>query len=107
MGQVPWIIPNGNGATVFGTGVGGGRNTLYGPHFNRADFALAKNIKISERLGVQLRTDVRNAFNMPFKGVPDLFVDDGAPTFLNGTASAGLNATTFPRQITIGGRFTF
>jgi hypothetical protein len=104
MAQVHWIIPDGNAATILGTAFGVGRNSLYGPYFLRTDLGLFKNIKIGERLGVQLRMDVRNAFNQAFLGAPDLFVDDGAPTFLNGDTSA---AGIFPRQMTIGARFTF
>jgi Carboxypeptidase regulatory-like domain/TonB dependent receptor/TonB-dependent Receptor Plug Domain len=105
--KVQFIINDLNAAKVFGTPFGVGRNTLRGPHFNRADFAMFKNLKISERISTQIRWEARNIFNTPYLGIPDLFVDDGAPTFLNEQASAGLNATTFPRQMTVGIRFTF
>jgi len=105
--QVQFIINNLNADNVFGTPFGVGRNTLRAPHFNRADFAMFKNVKISERLSTQIRWEARNIFNTPFFGIPDLFADDGAPTFLNGPASAGSNATTFPRQMTFGIRFIF
>ena len=105
--KVQFIINDLNAAQVLGTPFGVGRNTLRAPHFNRADFAMFKNVKITERLSTQIRWETRNIFNTPFFGIPDLFVDDGSPTFLSGPASAGLNATTFPRQMTVGIRFLF
>jgi Carboxypeptidase regulatory-like domain/TonB-dependent Receptor Plug Domain len=107
--QVQFIIPNANAVSILGTPFGVGRNTIFGQHFLRGDFAVFKNNKISERAGVQFRWEVRNIFNTPFynNGTPDITVDDGAPTFLNGPASAGLNVTTVARTMTFGLRFTF
>ncbi len=91
-------------AQQFGTPFGVGRNTFLGPHFNRADFAMFKNAKISERFSVQLRWEARNIFNTPFLGIPDLFIDDAGSTFMDSAANA---SGVFPRQMTVGIRFLF
>jgi len=107
--QVQFIIPNSNAVQILGRPFGVGRNTFFGQHLLRGDFAVFKNNKISERVGLQLRAEVRNIFNTPFfnNGTPDIFVDDGAPTFFNGPASAGLNTSTLNRRMTVGLRLTF
>lgn len=107
--QVQFIIPNNFAAQIIGRPFGVGRNTFFGQHFLRGDFAIFKNNKITERVGLQLRAEARNIFNTPFfnNGTPDIFVDDGAPTFFNGPASAGLNVSTLNRRMTLGLRLTF
>lgn len=99
------FIANGSvAAQQFGTPFGVGRNTFRGPSFNRADFALFKNIKFSERFSAQVRWEARNIFNTPFLGIPDLFIDDAGSTFMDQAASA---SGVFPRQMTFGIRFLF
>jgi outer membrane receptor protein involved in Fe transport len=107
--KVQFIIPNANALQITGQPFGVSRNTFFGQHFTRGDFAVFKNNKLTERVGLQFRWEVRNAFNTPFynNGTPDIFVDDGAPTFFNGPASAGLNVTTLNRQMRLGLRLTF
>jgi hypothetical protein len=39
---------------------------------NQLDLSLAKNIKMTERVGLQLRADVLNALNYMYLGVPGL-----------------------------------
>jgi len=101
---VQFIINNRAAATFFGNAIGVGRNTFRGPNFSRGDFAVFKNTKISERFGVQVRWEVRNIFNTPFLGIPDIFIDDGTPPFFDSAQSAG---GVLPRIMTFGVRFTF
>jgi hypothetical protein len=47
-----------------------GRNTVIGPGLNSADASLDKNMRLTERLKLQLRLDVFNLFNHPNFGTP-------------------------------------
>jgi hypothetical protein len=40
-----------------------GRNTVRGPGINNVDLSVFKNIKFSERVNMQFRTEFFNAFN--------------------------------------------
>jgi hypothetical protein len=102
--QVAFIANGLTAAQVVGTPFGVGRNTFRGPHFNRADFAVFKTVKIGERFRTQIRWEARNIFNTPFLGIPDLFIDDAGSTFMDGASSA---SNVFPRQMTFGIRFLF
>jgi hypothetical protein len=58
------------------------------PGVNNVDLGLRKNVKVNERVGVQLRLDAFNAFNHPRFGAPDANPSDAGfgkitPTQLN------------------------
>jgi hypothetical protein len=61
-----------------------GRTSLRGPSFKQWDFALYKNTKLTERLGMQLRAEFFNILNHPNFSNPFLpaFISDAA---FNGT----------------------
>lgn len=59
---------------------------------NQLDLAVAKNIKLNERLGLQLRADVFNALNYQYLGVPGLNVNNRN---INGVNTAGAAPGTF------------
>ena len=42
-----------------------GRNQFYGPHYTNADLSLVKNIALTERFKLQLRSEFFNVFNHP------------------------------------------
>jgi hypothetical protein len=63
----------------FGTFGDLGRNSIYGPHFWDLALALAKNIPITERVSLQLRTEFFNIFNHPNFALPNWFVVPGGP----------------------------
>jgi hypothetical protein len=74
-----------------------GRNAIYGPHFWNVDFAVAKNFRIFEHLGLQFRAELFNIFNHPNFALPNFFVTpatfaDGTPT--GGSANQGLISQT-------------
>ena len=85
------LIFNGPGAAkVFGTPFGNvARNSFSGPILNQLNLGLFKNIKINERVKVQLRLETFNSLNHPNPGlgfsqgqvVPDQFVEDAGTTF--------------------------
>jgi hypothetical protein len=64
------FIFNGPGAArIFGTPYGSSpRNYLRGPAFNQVNLSVFKNIKIYERLTVQLRGEAFNVLNHPNPG---------------------------------------
>src|SRR5260370_19104176 len=65
-----------------------GRNVIIGPGFSNVDFALIKNIQITERLRWQIRADAFDLLNKANYGQPGRTV---------GTASFGLiSDTRFP-----------
>ena len=64
-----------------------GRNTLRAQPFNNLDFGVYKNLKITERINTQLQWNVFNLLNHQYRGTGDVFVDDGATTFANGSTA--------------------
>lgn len=111
--------------TVQGPGSFGnlGRNSIYGPSFWNADFALTKNTQLWEHVNLQLRFEFFNIFNHPNFALPNFFVTpltftDGTPTFAS--ANQGLITQTpdqaqtnpglgggGPRVIQIGAKVVF
>ncbi len=93
-GESPvWQIP----LNSFGTA---GRNILTGPNFKNVDFALNRNFKLTDRIGIQFRTELFNAFNHPNFNSP-------AP-IANAPATFGRIATALdPRQIQFGLKVLF
>jgi hypothetical protein len=84
------FIFNGPGAArIFGTPFGDSvRNNLKGPIFNQLNMSLFKNLKIFERLTLQLRAEAFNVLNHPNPGfgvnsggsLPSIFIGNaGAP----------------------------
>jgi hypothetical protein len=59
---------------------------------NQLDLAVAKNFKLNERFGMQLRADLFNALNYQFLGVPGLNVNNRN---INGITISGLTPGTF------------
>jgi hypothetical protein len=106
---VRFILAGREASGIFGTPFGNaGRNSLLGPHFNRLDLATFKNIKLSERLKLQLRLDAQNVLNTPYLGIPDIQVDDATPAFGGTFANEAKSASgVFPRTVMIGARFLF
>jgi len=75
--QVRFIANGLEANTLYGTPYGNvGRNTVRDFHTNSANFTLAKDIKITERLKAQWRMDMLNVFNHPNFGSVDTFLDD-------------------------------
>lgn len=117
--SVRYIVNDAAAVSRFGTPYSPlGRNTRVGQRFNRVDFAIFKNTKIAalgEQGMIQFRAEFQNAFNHPFFGVPNVFVDrfttgvfenlgekENAPA---GSAIATSGAT--PRTIRFGLRLAF
>ena len=85
-----------------------GRNTFRGPDFINFDMSLFKNVKIGEKVTMQIRGEFFNAFNHPSFSNPS--------ATLVTTSSGSISAASFgnitsisnnPRQIQMGARLTF
>ncbi len=90
-----------------------GRNSIYGPHFWNADFAVTKNTQLYERLNLQLRAEFFNIFNHPNFALPNFFVVPGASqqglitqTPDQAQTNPGLGGGG-PRVIQLGAKLTF
>jgi outer membrane receptor protein involved in Fe transport len=76
--QVHWIVNDTTAAQFFGTPfAGAGRNLQRGDTINNVSLAVLKNVKLNERVSMQLRLVAYNVLNRQFRGVPDPLVDDG------------------------------
>lgn len=79
------LDPQGNGTSTFfcipgpGENANTGRNAVYGPGFWNADIGILKRFSVTERIGVQFRTEFYNAFNHPNYDNPRN-ASDGSPT---------------------------
>jgi hypothetical protein len=85
-----------NGIAVNGNS---SRNMLRGPTFKDVDLAISRDFVFKERLGLQLRADAYNVFNMVSLNPPGATV---------GTATFGvITSASAMRQLQLGLRLTF
>ncbi len=87
-------IPLANSSNVFGNL---GRNTLRGPKFSNWSVSVFKNIKVSERWKVQLRSDFLNAFNQYNFGNPVATMN--SPIFGTNTSNPGTRTMLMSAKI--------
>jgi hypothetical protein len=74
---VRFIVNGKEAETIYGTPFGNvPRNPVRDYQINRADFAIYKNIKVTERLKVRFDVSALNVFNHPNFGTVDAFLDD-------------------------------
>jgi hypothetical protein len=106
-----WINPAAFVAPANGTWGDSPRNVARGPGVWQIDMGMGKQIPLTERVGLQLRTEVFNLFNHPQYGLPN------ATILVNefGTITSTVNTTTpvspvgegTPREFEFALRFTF
>lgn len=83
-----------------------GRNAGRGPGFTQIDLGLAKTTRISERLEMQLGSQVFNLMNHPNFNTPDGYLTD--PTFGQSTSTVGTQVGTgTARQFQLYAKFIF
>ncbi|MFB3921350.1 MAG: TonB-dependent receptor domain-containing protein [Terriglobia bacterium] len=63
-----------------------GRNSLRGPGFFSANWALHKNLQLTERVGMEIRWESFNLFNNTNLGLPDGAVDSGTAGLITSLA---------------------
>jgi hypothetical protein len=103
--DVKYIVNLPGSARIFGTPFGSaGRNIERGPALNQLNASLFKNIKVGERITVQLRGEAYNVLNHPNPGygvnaagyLPDFFVEDAG---VEGSNFAEHGDITFARRV--------
>jgi Carboxypeptidase regulatory-like domain len=98
VGQInEWFNPACFSLEPFGTLGNTGRNTGRGPNFVNADFAVLKDTKITEAIGLQFRAEFFNILNHPNFGLPAsaVFTSSGR----NSTAGKITSVVGTARQI--------
>ena len=73
-----WFNPAAYTANPLYTFGNAGRNSLRGPNFFEADWSLSKGFRIRERVALDFRWEVFNAFNRTNLALPNTQVDSGA-----------------------------
>lgn len=100
--QVHFIVNGAEADSVFGTPFGNAaRNSLRDYHTNTANLFVFKNIKFSERVGLQWSMTMLNAFNHPNFGSVDPFIDDAGLQGIPGNFGTGFGD---PQQTNGGNR---
>jgi outer membrane receptor protein involved in Fe transport len=105
--QVRYIYNGPGAAKIFGSPYGNvSRGAEMGPINNNFNLGLFKNVKVSERVRLQLRLEAFNAFNHPNGGgVPNIFVE-GA--LASGTVFNDVGEIEYQRRIVqIGAKIIF
>jgi hypothetical protein len=102
----PWFSTS-SFAPATGTAFGNvGRNFLSGPNFFNLDASLAKSIRFTERLGLELRMEAFGATN-----TPQFFFGSGNGTVagvtLNSSSFGQITQATGGRQLELGAKLTF
>ncbi len=91
----------------FGRGGNLGRNRFRGPGMNNWDMVLQKTIRISERLGLELRTEAYNLFNRTQFSQPGNLTSNPG-TFGQSTSQVRrADGTSGAQQIQFGMKLTF
>jgi outer membrane receptor protein involved in Fe transport len=101
--QVRYIFNGPGAAKIFNNPYGNAvRGAETGPIFNTMNLSVFKNIRIRERVRLQLRLEAFNAFNHNNGGLPDIFIDDAGTTFND------LNEIEYGRRVVqIGAKIIF
>ncbi|PYS93476.1 MAG: hypothetical protein DMF64_04535 [Acidobacteria bacterium] len=92
--DVKYILNAPGSARIFGTPFGSApRNAERGPKFNQLNMGLFKNIKVYERLTLQLRGEAFNVLNHPTPGVGNVVGGGYLPDIL--VSDAGVQSSAF------------
>jgi hypothetical protein len=89
-----YIAPgNSSGCIAIVTGqCGGTQHVVYGPHFTRFDISLVKQVRIRERVNVELRGEFLNAFNNINFFIGSVTASESSIGGLGGTGFGQVNA---------------
>jgi hypothetical protein len=85
---------------------GAGRNILRGDSFNNLDLSIGKNIRISERVSMNLQMSAFNALNRAYYGTPDVNVEDSWALPTNAFLSSFYGFGTTSESPAAGGAFS-
>lgn len=85
-----------------------GRNTFRGPDFINFDSSLFKNIRVTERMTMQIRGEFFNLFNHPSFSNPNATLTTNTTGITSTSGFGSITSTSNnPRQIQLGARLTF
>jgi len=84
-----------------------GRNQWYGPSHTDMDMVLMKNIRITERFRMQIRSEFFNLFNTPQFGQPGNIIENPGNFGLSTTTVNRPDGTTSARQIQLAVKLNF
>ena len=100
-----WFNPNAFVLPPAGTYGNLGRGVFNGPGLAEVDLSLFKNVAVTERINLQIRSEFFNALNHTNFGTPNAIVFSG--TQISSTAGLITNTATTSRQIQFGMKLTF
>jgi hypothetical protein len=83
-----------------------GRNQFYGPHYTNADISLMKNMTLTERFKVQIRSEFFNVLNHPQFAQPGHFAGQSTLGLSTGTLIRS-DGTTSARQVQLAMKLFF
>jgi len=120
LGHVPhpgvigqWFNPTAFTANAIGTYGDSGKNGLFGPGYFDTDLAVIKNQKFHERVSVQFRAELFNAFNHVNFGLPGNVQNSIGFGQIGGTQGSGAfggptsYGTSQPRSVQFGAKASF
>jgi hypothetical protein len=107
----PWFSTSSFASAASGTFGNVGRNYLSGPNFFDLDASVGKSIRMTERLGLEIRLEAFGATNTPqfffnnTGGTPS--GGAAAGTTLGSTSFGQITSASGGRQLQLGAKFTF
>jgi hypothetical protein len=84
-----------------------GRNQYYGPNYTDADMVLLKNVRLSERFRMQIRSEFFNLFNHPQFRQPGNVIENPGTFGLSTQTLTRPDGTTSARQIQLALKLNF
>ena len=105
-----WFDPNSFAPAALGTMGNLGRNTFHGPGLSNTDAVVAKDTRITERVGLELRFEFFNVFNHTQFLLPDNVAGSGAQQDVQnggGGVFGQVRSARDPRIIQLGAKITF
>jgi len=84
-----------------------GRNQFYGPHYTNADTVLMKNVHVTERFRVQIRSEFYNLLNHPQFRQPGNVIENPGTFGLSAGTLTRPDGTTSARQIQLALKLNF
>jgi hypothetical protein len=107
-----WIINNmAYAQSVHNPYPGSSRNTQHGDNYSDLDLTIAKNVKITERVSVQLSMAAYNVLNQMYRGSPQTFVAQtgvfGSYDYSTGSNIPGPTTASGTRFVMLGGKVIF
>ncbi len=84
-----------------------GRNQFYGPHYTDADAVLMKNVRMTDRFRMQIRSEFFNVFNHPQFRQPGNVIENPGTFGLSTATFTRPDGTTSDRQIQLALKLNF